>query len=195
MSVHPSFISPTLTYLTVEDTWMRLSQVIVKDAQYDSPKCHLHPKCLERTQIDLLKSIHKFLDDPKKSQLIWLHGMAGIGKSAIAFTVAETMKSLKVTEKTHVEKQLRGTFFFSCDKTERHTTGYFFATLVYQLATNFPSIQSDVNRAICSNPTLLDADMPLSDQMEALFLQPLWKLQLRLHKCLPLTFVIDALDE
>jgi len=75
------------------------------------------------------------------------------------------------------------------------TVGYFFAMLVYQLATNFPSIQQDVNSAIRNNPALLDPDTPLCDQMEALFLQPLWKLRPRLCGCPPLSVIIDALDE
>ncbi|KAG1855756.1 hypothetical protein DFJ58DRAFT_727416 [Suillus subalutaceus] len=180
---------------SLEGTWTRLSQVAVKGAQYNSPERQPHPKCLEGTRVDLLKFIHGFLDDRKKNQLIWLHGTAGVGKSAVAFTVAERMKGLKVTEETNVEKRLAGTFFFSRKHTKRCTTGYFFVTLAYQLATNFPSIRQDVNRAIRNNPALLDPDAPLCDQMEALFLQPLRKLQLRLRGCPPLSFVVDALDE
>jgi hypothetical protein len=100
-----------------------------------------------------------------------------------------------VTEELNIEKRLAGTFFFSRKHTKRCTAGYFFVTLVYQLASNFPSIWKDVNRAIRDNPALLDPDTPLCDQMEALFLQPLRKLRLRLRGCPPLSFVIDALDE
>jgi len=145
--------------------------------------------------VDLLKYIYGFLDGTERNQLVWLHGTAGVGKSAVAFTVAERMRSLKVIEETNVEKRLAGTFFFSRKHTKRCTAGYFFATLVYQLATNFPSIRKDVDRTIRDNPALLDPDTPLCDQMEALFLQPLRKLRLRLRGCRPLTFVIDALDE
>jgi hypothetical protein len=60
-------------------------------------------------------------------------------------------------------------------------TGYFFATLVCQLANNFPNVREDVNRAICENPALLDPYKSLRDQMEALFLQPLLKLCFRLQ--------------
>ncbi|KAG2114775.1 uncharacterized protein F5147DRAFT_550670, partial [Suillus discolor] len=67
--------------------------------------------------------------------------------------------------------------------------------LAYQLATNFPSIRQDVNRAIRNNHALLDPDTPLCNQMEGPFLQPLRKLRLRLCGCQPLTFVVDALDE
>jgi hypothetical protein len=145
--------------------------------------------------VDLLGYIHELLDNQEENQLIWLHGTAGVGKSAIAFTVAERMRGLKVTEQTNVEKRLAGTFFFSRKHTDRCTTGYFFATLVYQLASNFPSIRADVNRAIRENPSLLDPDKSLHDQMEAFFLKPLRKLRPRLRGCEPLTFVVDALDE
>jgi hypothetical protein len=100
-----------------------------------------------------------------------------------------------VTEETHIETRLAGTFFFSRRHTKRRTTGYFFATLAYQLATNFPSIRTHVNRAIFENPALLDPDKSVRDQMEGLFLRALRNLQGRLRGSPPLTFVIDALDE
>ncbi|KAG1741347.1 hypothetical protein EDB19DRAFT_1609691, partial [Suillus lakei] len=124
-------------------------------AQYNSRERQPHLKCLKGTREDLLKYIHGLLDDPKKSQLIWLHGTAGVGKSAVAFTVAERMRNLKVTEETNVEKRLAGTFFFSRKHTKRCTAEYFFATLVYQFANNFPSIRQDVSRVIRNNPALL----------------------------------------
>ncbi|KAG1765657.1 hypothetical protein EDD22DRAFT_968460 [Suillus occidentalis] len=178
-----------------EGTWEKLSQVAVKGAEYDSRERRPHPKCLQGTRVDLLKYIHRSLDDREKSRLIWLHGTAGVGKSAVPFTVAETMRDIKVTEDTHVEKRLAGTFFFSRKHTKRCTTGYFFATLVYQLATNFPSIRTDVNRTIRDNPALLDPDKSLRDQVEAFFIQPLRRLHLRLRGCPPLAFVVGALDE
>jgi len=186
----------SLTSLTIlQGTWAKLSEVAVKGAQYNSRERQPHPKCLQGTRVDILKYIHEFLDDTEKNQLVWLHGTAGVGKSAVAFTVAEKMRGLKVTEETKVEKRLGGTFFFSRKHTKRCTAGYLFATLVYQLGTNFPSIQKDVSRIIRDNPALLDPDTPLCDQMEALFLRPLRKLQPRLRGCPPLSFVIDALDE
>ncbi|KAG1818182.1 uncharacterized protein BJ212DRAFT_1499402 [Suillus subaureus] len=96
--------------------------------------------------------------------------MVGIGKSAVVFTVAEKMRGLKMTEETKIEKQLGGTFFFLCKHIKCCTTGYFFAMLAYQLASNFPSVWEDVNRAIIENPALLDPDKSLWDQMEVLFL-------------------------
>ncbi|KAG2107518.1 uncharacterized protein F5147DRAFT_802758, partial [Suillus discolor] len=178
-----------------EGTWERLCQVAVKGAEYDSPERQPHPRCLEGTRVTLLDDIYQSLDNPERSQLIWLHGMAGVGKSAVAFSVAERMRGLRITEQTKTETRLAGTFFFSRKKPNRSTTGYFFATLAYQLACNFPSVREDLNRAIRDNPALLDPNKSLRDQMEGLFLRPLRGLQFRLSNCLPSAFVIDALDE
>jgi len=32
---------------------------------------------------------YEISDDPEKGRLVWLQGMAGVGKSAVAFTIAE----------------------------------------------------------------------------------------------------------
>ncbi|KAG1899969.1 uncharacterized protein F5891DRAFT_952999 [Suillus fuscotomentosus] len=182
---HILSLAQSLTSLIVlEEIWLKHSQVAVTGAQYNSGEHLPHPKCLKGTRVNLLKYIHELLDDSEKNQLFWLHGMAGVRKSAIAFTVAETHERSKM-----------GTFFFLHKHAKHCTTGYFFAMVAYQLATNFPSIQMDVSRAIHNNPALLNPDMPLCDQMEALFLQPLWKLRLRFLGCLPLSFVVDVLDE
>lgn len=178
-----------------EGTWEKLSQVAVKGAEYDSRERQPHPKCLQGTRVTLLDQIHGLLDSQEESRLIWLHGTAGVGKSAVAFSIAERMRSLKVKEQGTGEKRLLGSFFFSSKHTKRCTTGYFFATLAYQLASNFPSVREDVNRAIRDNPALLDPDKSLRDQMEELFLQPLRGLRFRLCQCPPSVFVVDALDE
>jgi len=124
-----------------------------------------------------------------------VHGIAGVGKSAIAFTIAERMKGLQMTESRPLEKRLAGTFFFSRNHTNRSTTGYLFATLAYQLARNFQSVRAELIAAIDNDPALLQPQKSLHDQMEALFLLPLRRLQLRLPGCPPLVFIVDALDE
>lgn len=143
----------------------------------------------------LLNKMYELLDDQEKSRIVWLNGTAGVGKSAVAFTVAERMRGLRLGETK--AKRPASSFFFSREHTKRCTTGYFFATLVYQLAINFPSVREDVNSAIGEDPGLLDPDKSLREQMEALFLKPLWKLRFRLprNKSPPVVFVVDALDE
>ncbi|KAG1814992.1 hypothetical protein DFJ58DRAFT_891296, partial [Suillus subalutaceus] len=65
-----SDLPPTVNYPAVpgkllamaEGNWEKLSQVAVPGAEYDSPKKQPRPKCLEGTQVDLLKFIYKLLD-------------------------------------------------------------------------------------------------------------------------------------
>ncbi|KAG1869427.1 hypothetical protein DFJ58DRAFT_653474, partial [Suillus subalutaceus] len=68
-----------------------------------------------------------------------------------------------VTEQTHIEMRLARTLFFSHKHTKRRTTCYLFATLAYQLASNFSSVRAHVNRAILENPALLDLNNSVRD--------------------------------
>ncbi|KAG2112513.1 hypothetical protein DEU56DRAFT_200533 [Suillus clintonianus] len=177
------------------DPWEKLSQVAVLGAEYDSPERQPHPRLLEGSWVDLNNCILELLDNQTKNQLIWLHGAMGVGTSAISFNVAEGMKSLQVTAETKLEVRLGGTFFFSRGHAKRSMNGFFFATLAYQLARNFPSVRTVVNEAIRNHPALLDPGASLRDQMEALFLRPLRALQFRLRNCPPIVFIVDALHE
>ena len=71
--------------------WDKLAQVAIGGAEYDTPDLERqpHPKCLERTRVNLLDHMYGISDDSEKSRFVWLQGMAGVGKSAVAFTIAE----------------------------------------------------------------------------------------------------------
>ena len=153
--------------------WEKLCQVAVKGAKYDSRERQPHPKCLPETRVNFLKHTYDLLDNPEKNQLVWVHGTAGVGKSAIAFTVAERMRDLEMRNGTVGEKRLAGTFFFSRKYSKRCTTGYVFATLAHQLATNFTCIEADLTTAVHDNLAILDPEESLRSQMETLFLRPL----------------------
>jgi len=66
-------------------------RVALGGGEYDCPGYQSHPKSLERTRINPFDHIYGVLDDPesRESQLVWLNGMAGVGKFAVAFTVPE----------------------------------------------------------------------------------------------------------
>jgi len=102
------------------------------------------------------------------------------------------MRGLKVKEQTTSEKRLAGTFFFSRNHTKRSTTGYFFATLRFQLATNLPSIRDDVKRAIHENPALLDPDKSLQTRWRRFF-SNLSAASAQTGQCPPVVFVVAPL--
>lgn len=177
----------------LRSSWEKLSHVFVKGAEYDSRECQPHPRDLEGSWLDLTNCVHALLGCREKSQLIWLHGAAGVGKSSVAFNIAERMR---IKEPGDWEKRLAGSFVFSRKHTKRSTTGYFFATLAYQAASIHPHFKEIATESTLENPALLDPDKSLRDQMEKLFLWPLRRLRLRSGvKCPPLVFVVDALHE
>jgi len=60
-------------------------------AAYDSQEHDPAPRCLPGTQKEVLEKIRQWVKAGSEGKsILWLHGPAGAGKSAIAQTVAET---------------------------------------------------------------------------------------------------------
>ena len=60
-------------------------------AAYDSRERDPAPRCLAGTRKEILKEIETWIEAGHQGKsILWLHGPAGAGKSAIAQTVAET---------------------------------------------------------------------------------------------------------
>ncbi len=77
---------------------------------------------------EVLKTIQDWATnvDDDREHIFWLNGLAGIGKSTIAMTIAEW---------AHAEKKiLGGSFFFARDVTELSNPALVFPTLAFQLA-------------------------------------------------------------
>ncbi|KAG1726593.1 hypothetical protein EDB19DRAFT_1944791 [Suillus lakei] len=97
---------------------------------------------------------------------IWLNGLASVGKTSVAFTIAEELKAVK---------RLAATFFFSHKHAQKAAT--IIPTIAFQLAIAFP---------------LLSPGKSHADQMWELVIKPLQILQFCEE---PYTIIIDALDE
>ena len=114
------------------------------------------------------------------TQVLWLGGPAGTGKSTIAQTIAENLS------KTH---QLAASFFFSHERPGRNTANHFWPTIAFQLAMTTPELRTRIGRAVEDDPAIF-LRSPV-DQMEKLIVGPLSS-----FKSLPAcVVVIDALDE
>jgi hypothetical protein len=94
--------------------------------------------------------------------ILWMHGAAGGGKSAIMQSIAELCEMAAIP--------LASFFFFRTDPTRNSTTS-FIATLVYQLIQNIPLVQGEILGIIESNPLIFDQS--LKSQLETLIIQPL----------------------
>jgi hypothetical protein len=153
----------------------------VESALYDS--FDAAPSCLEDTRTQLLSDIAAWMADPAVERVYWLKGVAGIGKSAIAESVA------KIAE----ERQcLLGGFFFSrTGAVERRSVAAVVPTLVYQLALKYGPFCSRVCDSIQSNPDI--RWKPTDVQIKTLISDTFTDIP-HSFSC-PLLVIIDALDE
>jgi hypothetical protein len=110
---------------------------------------------------------------------MWLNGMAGIGKSAVASTFAQRMED---------EGLLGATFFVDRQVADRQDPHRIVQTIAYDLAVHDHNRLRALWSSLCSDPTIMDK--PLQDQVKKLIREPLN------GQCSQaLVILIDGLDE
>lgn len=117
------------------------------------------------------------------SPIFWLNGMAGMGKSTIARTVAQTSSQAG---------QLRASFFFSRGTGDLGHAKKFVTTVAFQMAHSIPFMKEHSCHAIGLNDNITRQG-GLRNQWNELILGPLSRLAP--HQNLRLMLVVDALDE
>lgn len=140
--------------------------------------------CLPDTQEATLNDIKTWSDGGcvGNPPIFWVWGMAGMGKSTIAQTVAE---------RAAAQERLGASFFFSRDAQEQSNALLLIPTLAYQLS-HFNSIyKAHLAKALQPNPDAASRGN-VESQLKALLVDPL-----SACKSLPspIIIVIDALDE
>ncbi|ELU35764.1 NACHT domain-containing protein [Rhizoctonia solani AG-1 IA] len=111
-----------------------------------------------------------------------MNGMAGTGKTTIAYTFAELLKSRGL---------LGASFFCTRTSSECKDVGRIIPTITYQLALYSMSFQSAVVKVLGSNPDI--GTRAITEQCERLIKEPI----MQAKDDIPdgLVVVIDALDE
>ncbi|KAJ7478552.1 hypothetical protein FB451DRAFT_185231 [Mycena latifolia] len=97
-----------------------------------------------------------------ESTILWLHGCAGMGKSAIAQMFAGDCQA---------QGRLGASFFFKRSHPKRGTWHGLFATLAYQLATSIPELLFPVQQAVEADKLVVGRAMAV--QFHKLFVEPL----------------------
>ena len=134
--------------------------------------------CLKGTREYVLSEIESWVKDFNKSPVLWLNGLAGTGKSAIAQTVSE---------RVFADGLLGASFFCSRDFEDRSDLQLIFPTLAFQLAHKYHKFRSILVPLLQSDPDV--AHESLYSQMEKLVVEPLRSAGVST------VIVIDALDE
>ena len=156
------------------------------DALHNSLEQPNPPKCHPNTRTAVLKDILSWAeDDTSESQVLWLHGPAGAGKTAIGHSVAEMSQE---------RNQLAAGFFFSRTAAGRNHEKCLIATIVYQLLQSIPEARSIIEAAATKDPLIFMQS--LSSQIRHLIADPLKQMLARPHNpSFPRLIVIDGLDE
>ena len=148
----------------------------------DQPKCH------PGTRVAILDHLIAWAAALAYTYpIIWLHGPAGAGKSAIQRTIAQLL---------HERGLLLASFFFFRTAAGRNTANNFIATIAYQFALAIPATRLHIEQAIKRNPLIFS--LSLWDQAQAMIISPILAILNEpsfntSHR--PRILIIDGLDE
>ncbi|KIL56352.1 hypothetical protein M378DRAFT_1038447, partial [Amanita muscaria Koide BX008] len=113
-----------------------------------------------------------------------LSGLAGIGKSTVAYTVASRAANLNL---------LGASFFFSRDESDRKNAKKFFTTIAYQLCRYNQTFAEAIGNVLQTDEGSAAITKGPHQQLQALIVDPLQSI-VQSH-ARPILVVVDALDE
>ncbi|KAF7335044.1 NACHT domain-containing protein [Mycena venus] len=153
------------------------------DALHDSAERYPQPRCHPETRTQILDGLKNWSSntDPR-SAVLWLHGPAGAGKSAIAQSFCQDLEA---------GHRLGASFFFKRGHSSRGTATKLFSTIAYQLALskNPFDLRHIISRRIEDDPSILHRSLP--GQLQKLIVEPCQQISPNP----PPVIVIDGLDE
>ncbi|KAF9445865.1 hypothetical protein P691DRAFT_805060 [Macrolepiota fuliginosa MF-IS2] len=161
-----------------------LAQRRVSGAEVDSSIRFPPPRCHPDTRKSLRNKITAWFADTKRDwNMFWLLGPAGVGKSAVAQTIAEECQSNGL---------LGATFFFSRSNGLINPS-HLIPTLAHQLAVRIPQYKTLITHILAEDPTILEKD--LRSQFKAIITEPFRVLHSQGFLAHPYLVAIDGLDE
>ncbi|KXN87989.1 hypothetical protein AN958_07849 [Leucoagaricus sp. SymC.cos] len=133
----------------IYDTFMKdFAKHTIRGAAVDSSARDPPPRCHPGTRLSTIDEKRALcMACPPPKRLAWIVGPAGVGKSAIMQTVAETSPNLGAA------------LFFSVNGRNDSTKAI--ATLAYQLATKFPHYLDYIRVCLTKDPTIFDKAIPV----------------------------------
>ncbi|KAF7376779.1 WD40 repeat-like protein [Mycena sanguinolenta] len=143
----------------------------------------LRQACTPNTRENLLDRLEAWALDPvvgTEDQVFWLSGMAGTGKSTIAYTLCERLR---------VCGRLGASFFCSRNEEQTRTRKSIIPTIVGQLVYAYKPLVD----ILCDAPLRVHDPNPKAHITE-LLVGP-WSAAWKLERQAPFVIVIDALDE
>ncbi|KAG8717960.1 hypothetical protein FRC09_013386 [Ceratobasidium sp. 395] len=169
----------------------RLSRLpISSSAKYDSAASVTlrRTSCVEDTRVDILQKLWDWVNDPASEKVYWLNGMAGTGKTTIAYSLCERLRE---------EQMLAASFFCSQRLPECRDANRIVPTISYQLSLFSHPFKYALSQVLDQDPEA--HNQSILQQFKQLVVRP-WMGSLSsasVQNAMPtnLVVVIDALDE
>ncbi|KAK6964743.1 hypothetical protein R3P38DRAFT_983009 [Favolaschia claudopus] len=149
-------------------------------ATHDAADGDTHPPCHPNTRMEILERLTKWSQDDNSSQLLWMHGPAGTGKSAIAQSFCEELQ---------LRNCLAGSFFFRRGHPSRGNGTRLWRTIAYQLALLLLGFKTALGLRLTTDPSLLNKS--ISAQLQRLVIDSYAEASSNRS----LVLVLDGLDE
>ncbi|KAJ3563346.1 hypothetical protein NP233_g8997 [Leucocoprinus birnbaumii] len=182
---HKSSTFPT--HIVVSPGMHILAEKRMNGAEVDSEARKYSPRCHPETRKSLRGRITEWVEGTKGRlwRMLWVMGPAGVGKSAVAQSIAESMKTSGL---------LGATLFFSRPH-RRDDPSQIVPTLAYQLAVRYPEYRPILNQRLANDPTLFEKT--LRTQFKELIIDPFHLIMARRPSTArrPVLVVLDGLDE
>ncbi|KAF9443199.1 hypothetical protein P691DRAFT_646398, partial [Macrolepiota fuliginosa MF-IS2] len=142
---------------------IKLAEYTIPGAAFDDSDRDPPPRCHPGTRLAILQRAQDFFVDPhREKKMFWIVGPAGVGKSAIMQSLAETVSS------ANSDVVLGASLFFSING--RNDGSKTLTTLAYQIAVNDLSYRQFIRNEVENDPTLLQKALPA--QFKKFFVDP-----------------------
>ncbi|KAG8711011.1 hypothetical protein FRC11_003849 [Ceratobasidium sp. 423] len=156
----------------------------VDDARYNSSYSMTVKRrgCTAQTREAIHKDLQDWTTNPTSEKIYWMNGMAGTGKTTIAYSLCEWLEGTN---------RLGASFFCSRISSTCRSLSRIVPTLAYQLARYSPAFRSALCAVLENNPDA--GTLNVGQQFEKLISQPM--LNSKNPTPESVVIVIDALDE
>ena len=157
---------------------------VVDNARYNSSYSMTikRRRCTAETREKILDNLKSWIVDPKGTQVYWMNGMEGAGKTTILFSLCKWLDESTL---------LGGNYFCSRISSSCRDVNNIVPTLAYQLAQYSPAFRSMLCKVLEEKPQSSKLDVRW--QFEKLFQEPMQAVKAAIPE--NVVVVIDALDE
>jgi hypothetical protein len=150
------------------------------------------------TRKTILQQINDWTEEPSSQRIMWIHGLAGAGKTAIASSIAQRLEDPPADDRQPKGSRLGANFFCSRDFSDLSDPNRVLPSIACQLANLHPLFRRAFANAVRDDSDI--AFKPIQVQFRRLFEEPFKDLSpipswSNLNFFSPCVIVIDALDE